>query len=567
MSKARRNKQARRNRATQKPRRVKATSIPTEQEAADAALARLARRLDASSHSIAELYALGYLELGYQQVMETTPDWMHETNALDLIILGITRKNFRSGHEFLHIRSAWLQEMRRTPHWRDIEKFVSVAVELSRASGLALDDGDLMFRLIAYLEDAGIDKRKIPAALRPNSLLANMRLARDYSKSPFLPQPTAETAQLAEEYIADLAGDREFPQSYASTLRDALLLFERAKLPILEDSLSLLLALYAGVAGSNEIQVTDLAASAEAWARGVADSSPLAPIVDTILSCATAEIGTVETLARLFAIPAFLEPTTTELQQRDVRPASDITQIAHELGYRSVEFSDHKAVTMGPLIAAQLKHQVRLFEERFGHPPAPEDPIHKGIDYNEERLRTLRLLTTLGVHPALNYAFEVEDLIPGSREAFLTPKDETAWQSAVDRYIREHPEDGAPDLDEEFAKIRTISAFLTLQSAAGDTDLAKAIVAILNDSTMSYTNEVAAIIEFLDGMEEDIVEVAADIDSLGQILKVATSWGGSTLRKRVQDWIDDDYSAFDPVSLFVVASVWWDRSRNNQRRT
>ncbi|RLK60316.1 hypothetical protein [Actinokineospora cianjurensis] len=556
MGKARRNKRDGRGQAAKA--RVSSaikSDVSNERDAADAALARLCRRAGAARQSLAEAYALGYGSLVIHQIEDTTPDWIHDTNPLDLIILGMTfGKNFRNGYEFSNTRAAWLQQLRSTTHWSDIEKFVSVAMDLSRDTGLALDSGELLYTLANHLEDAGLNRRRLPASLRPEALLANARFACGPSTDFELPEATAESVLLAEEYLADLSADIDLPDSYATTLRDALWLFDRAGAPTDTDPMVLLVVLYTGVAAYQVDDLLDLVEPAEAWALSFDYSSPLSRVLDTILVASAESLTTVDTLARLLTLPEFLEPVDMATRSWNRSPGPEMTEIALSLGYTRAIFTDYKTVALSPIMAAQL----RRAKDSFEHPPAPGDLIF-GVDPELAKQGTVNALHSFEVHPAIISAFETEDLLPASLDSFHTAGDRRAWQEAVDRYVSTNPDTEVPDLDAEFGKMKALSNILLVRSIVDDPELATEVITLIDDATASTTDELVDLADFLEAQASHLDEFGKTAETRAQTIEMARSWGGEVLVRRVLRWMDGEptiHLGTDPVALLVAAAVW-----------
>ncbi len=138
--------------------------------AALAAVTRLVRLNPPGRVSLAGAYALGYGALGMARHDEDGPDWFHELDPLDTLFLGTAFPyEFHDGYEFANGRTAWLRLIRTTGHWRGIERFVAEVVAASEEHQMPVDEGELMLLVAGRLEDAGLDQRKLPAALLPRT--------------------------------------------------------------------------------------------------------------------------------------------------------------------------------------------------------------------------------------------------------------------------------------------------------------------------------------------------------------------------------------------------------------
>lgn len=120
-----------------------------------------------------------------------------------------------------------------------------------------------------------------------------------------------------------------------------------------------------------------------------------------------------------------------------------------------------KTVKFGPETAAALRAQLAAFEQRFGRPPGPDDPLFFDEDLDVPTPLTaakseaimVDAMRAAEVDPAMIYAHQQTGL-------FLTPDnvdlvsddDRDEWTEAVERYRRTH--EGRPAFDpDDVAKI------------------------------------------------------------------------------------------------------------------
>ncbi|MFD0856800.1 hypothetical protein ACFQ07_31500 [Actinomadura adrarensis] len=235
--------------------------------------------------------------------------------------------------------------------------------------------------------------------------------------------------------------------------------------------------------------IEDASDRAVAWALGLRDDSPLIPVTDILLVGPQRGLPSDEVLGRLFAVPAFTEQVRSEDRRWHSSTGLALVALAFELGYSQVVTRAGKAVRMTPEMAALLESQSRLFKEKFGRPPAPDEPIFFDPDADTPQFPSLvdieqghvALLEQMGVAPAWIYAHQQTDgLLPRRDGTFLTDRDAQEWHEAVDRYVRLHGGE-EPDWDSNLQRINTILVLIDLQTATSDPEYAATLLRRLAD--------------------------------------------------------------------------------------
>jgi hypothetical protein len=201
-----------------------------------------------------------------------------------------------------------------------------------------------------------------------------------------------------------------------------------------------------------------------AWATGLPAGSPLVPVADVLLAAPQLGLDPDATLGHLFGIPAFSQPARPQDEvPRRSWPGTELPALAFELGFRQVVTLDSKIVRIDPDAAAALEAQLRRFEDKFGRPPGPGDPIFFDPDADEPRplqstgmeTATVAVLEAAGISPAWIYAYQnTGGLLPGPDGTFATGRDRAEWDEAVSRYTRLHQPGQPPDHQAETARLR-----------------------------------------------------------------------------------------------------------------
>ena len=174
----------------------------------------------------------------------------------------------------------------------------------------------------------------------------------------------------------------------ADALREGLRMLASAGLDVHGDPAVLLPALYAGLVAGGHEDLSDAGERAVAWALGLSEDSPLVPVTDVLLVAPQRGLDLDTALRHLFGIPAFSEraggrPPVAQLTwNRPDRP-----------GLRTRSPAGHqprsKVIRLGQDGAAMIEAQRRFFEEKFGRPPGPDDPLFFDPDADEPQPMSL----------------------------------------------------------------------------------------------------------------------------------------------------------------------------------
>ena len=534
-------------------------AVASPRDAAFAALARLLRANKPGRVSLAGAYALGYAGLGYAQREGEAPDWFHDLDPLDTLLLGtVWPAEFRDGYEFGIAQTAWLRLMRTTAHWAGIERFVREVVEASNQHDLGVDDGELMLLVVGRLEEAGLDQRKLPTALLPGVALADTRAVTGPKPDQQLPPPPGDAPDQLTRFWAGVEVELPHDGTPIDALREGLHLFTNAGVDVREDAAILLPALYATLVATDDELVNDAFDRAPAWAYALPDTSPLVPIVDAMIVAADRRLGVDDTLGHLLAMPTFTQPVPAADRTFTAAPGIALRQLAFELGYPQVVTRDSKAVRIGPDGKAALDAQVRAFERKFGRPPDPDDPIFFDPDADEPQPIPLvgleqagtHMLTAAGTCDAWIYAYQHTDgLLPRPDGTFNSDKDRRDWDTAVARFLRTHP-DQVIDDDLELAKLRAVLALTSIHMASTDPTHGASLASRLALSDLDAEADVVA--DYLDGAADQLAARHHNREHRQAAAELARAWNGTALADRIQQpTIDHD----DLPALLALAAA------------
>jgi hypothetical protein len=492
-----------------------------------------------------------------------SPDWFHEIDPLDTLVLGtVWPRMFRDGYEFGVARTAWLRLLRTTAHWPGIERFVTEVLDASDEHDLPVDDGQLMLLVAGRLEAAGLDRRKLPAALLPAQALAGSRAVRGPDPDLPLPDPPPDAAARVARFWASTGVDLPHDGTPADALREGLHLLGRAGLDVRGSVDVLLPALYLALVADEHERVDEAGERAGAWAWALPDDSPLVAVVDVLVTAAQRELDVDATLAHLFARPAF----TTEVPAADrvftADPGGALITVAAQLGYQQVRTRDSKVMVLDAGHTAGLSAQVRAFEEKFGRPPGPHDPIFfdphaddpRPISATDLERATTGMLEMSGICGAWIYAYQHTDgLLPLPDGGFNSAADQREWDEHIQRYLRSHPGETV-DHDAEVGKLRGMLAMTSIATVATDPELGASLAQRLDQDLSELDSEADVVAELLDASAEQLCEHLDDPAVAAAAAELARAWGGTALADRIRDAATPGGDADRPALLAIAAA-------------
>jgi hypothetical protein len=512
---------------------------------AQAAITRLVRGNPPGRVSLAGAYALGYGVIGLAQQEGEEPTWYPDLDPLDALVLGaVWPRQMRDGYEFGNVRTAWLAALRGTAHWAGIERFVRVVITASEEHGLPVDDGELMLLVAGRLEAAGLDQRKLPRPLLPGALLAGSRAALGGPPAGLaLPEPPPDAAEQAARLWDGTRMPLEHDGTAADALREGLGMLARAGIDVRAEVAAMLPALYAALAAAGDEELSQAGERAVAWAVGLPEDSPLVPVTDVLLAAPQLGLDPGAALRHLFGIPAFSQPARPQDRGWHSWPGTELPALAFELGFRQVDTLDSTIMRIDPDAADALESQRRRFEDKFGRPPGPDDPIFFDPDADEPQplpatgveTATVAMLEAAGISPAWIYAYQnTGGLLPGPDGTFASASDRAEWDEAVSRYAGLHQPGQRPDHQAETRKLRSALAMMTMQMAADDPGYGAALAARLTDAAAPAGSDTATVREFLhDAAGYLNRQLAARPGARAVACEYARAWAGAELAAKL----------------------------------
>jgi hypothetical protein len=553
--------------APAQPRGRPASGSP--RDAAFAALARLLKTNTPERSSLAAFYAFGYGTLGVAQRDDDpdSPSWLLDLDPLDALFLGASfGEPFTDRYDFGNARNAWLRVMRASRFWPAIQRFVVEVVQASQDHQLPVDEGELMLLVVGRLEDAGLDQRKLPADLSPRRALARARCLRGPDPHQPLPAPPPDAANLVARLWAGTDVRLSHDGTPADALREGIHLLRRAGLDVHTDPVLLLVALYVALVGADSETLRDAPPRAQAWALGLPEDSPLVAVADVLLLGPARGWDVDTTLRHLFGVPAFTRPVPAQDRRFTSEPGHALVDLAFELGYPQLDTRQATVMRLGPDAGVLFQAQTRAFEEKFGRPPGPDDPIFFDPDADEPRpmpaagmeSATTTMLTAAGICGAWVYACQHTDgLLPRPDGSFNTEADAREWQGNVDRYLRAHPGDTVDDAT-ELGKLRAMLAMISLDMAARTPEYGATLARQLQNPTpRSGSDDAELLEEFLHAASTIVAAAAADPARVAAAAELARGWSGASMAHRVQQaaHADPDDMGLDIRLALAAASV------------
>ena len=512
---------------------------------AEASLVRLVRRNPPGKVSLAGAYVLGYAALGMAQQEGDEPQWYHELDPLDTLFLGtVWPQQLRDGHEFANARTAWPRLLRGTACWPGIERFVREVLAASEEHDLPVDEGELMLLLAGRLEAAGLDQRKVPRDLLPDRALAGARLGYGPADDAMLPDPPLDVAERVAGLWAATETGLPHDGTSADALREGLHLLASAGADVRGDAALLLPALYAGLVAGEYEDLSEAGERSVAWALGLSEDSPLVPVTDVLLAAPQRGLDPDTVLGHLLGVPAFTDPVRAQDRHWHSWPGAALTDLAFELGYAQVMTRDSKVIRLDRGGAAMLEAQCRRFEEKFGRPPGPDDPLFFDPGADEPRpfslpgleTATVGMLEAAGVSAAWIYACQhTGGLLPRPDGSFASERDQAEWDDAVGRYIRLHQPGGEVDHEAETRRLQDVLAGVTLQMAADDPGYGTALAAPLATAGVQAGSDSALLREYLRARAHDLASMLRSDPAIrSAACEYARAWAGAGLADRVR---------------------------------
>jgi hypothetical protein len=512
---------------------------------AQAAVTRLVRGNPPGKVSLAGAYALGFGALGMAQLEGDEPEWFADLDPLDTLFLGtVWPGTFADGYEFANALTAWLRLLRGTVHWAGIERFVREVLAASAEHDLPVDEGELMLLVVGRLEAVGLDQRKIPRSLLPGTALAGTRVARGPDPDAPLPDPPPDAASRVARLWAATEIGMPHDGTAQDALREGLHLLSAAGMEVRHETAALLPALYIALVAGEFQELAQAGDRAVAWALGLAEDSALVPVTDVLLTAPQRGLDPDAALGHLLGIPAFADPVTAGDRQWHSWPGTEMISLAFELGYPQVITLDSKVIRVDRDQAAALEAQVRRFEEKFGRPPGPDDPLFFDPDADQPQpvsltgleTETVGMLEAAGICPAWIYAYQnTGGLLPRPDGSFATPRDQAEWDEAVSRYVRVHQPAATIDHQAETRKLANIMTSMTLQMAADDPGYGAAMAAQLGTASGPAGTDSALLREYLRACADELGSTLRADRAIAQAAgEHARAWGGASLASRLQ---------------------------------
>jgi hypothetical protein len=102
-----------------------------------------------------------------------------------------------------------------------------------------------------------------------------------------------------------------------------------------------------------------------------------------------------------------------------------------------------KKIPLNPEAMNALKRQLKAFEEKFGRPPGPQDPVFFDPDssvpetISQEKLdrQMMEVMDAAGLDPAFTYAYKKTGLLVTTRNKHLLSRSKRkAWNDAINEY-------------------------------------------------------------------------------------------------------------------------------------
>jgi hypothetical protein len=359
-----------------------------------------------------------------------------------------------------------------------------------------------------------------------------------------LPDPPLDVAERVAGLWAATETGLPHDGTSADALREGLHLLASAGADVRGDAALLLPALYAGLVAGEYEDLSEAGERSVAWALGLSEDSPLVPVTDVLLAAPQRGLDPDTVLGHLLGVPAFTDPVRAQDRHWHSWPGAALTDLAFELGYAQVMTRDSKVIRLDRGGAAMLEAQCRRFEEKFGRPPGPDDPLFFDPGADEPRpfslpgleTATVGMLEAAGVSAAWIYACQhTGGLLPRPDGSFASERDQAEWDDAVGRYIRLHQPGGEVDHEAETRRLQDVLAGVTLQMAADDPGYGTALAAPLATAGVQAGSDSALLREYLRARAHDLASMLRSDPAIrSAACEYARAWAGAGLADRVR---------------------------------
>jgi hypothetical protein len=541
---------------------------------AEAALVRLSRASSPGDLTLAGAYALGYLGRADMQ-RDGGPGWLYDLDPVETLYFGAAWPEATMRFDsfpFSNACAAWLRTLRGTEHWAGIERFVRETIAVSDKHRLPVDGPELALLAAGRLERAGLDQDRLPDRILPGKLLhgPGLRCVTGPDLDMVLPDPAPGADTLIDRFWASVRTPERLPPdgTAADAMREGLNGIHRAGLRARGLPVLLLAALYASLVADGfgeNTGIGDISGSAEqsqAWALGLASDSPLIPVTDLLLIGAKRDLSPDDILARLYSIPAFTGPVRRADRIWHSSPGTALMSIAFELGYREVQLRNATAVRADPTEAITDQVQRRRFEEQFGRPPEPGDPLFWEPDADgpvplttetAEEARA-RILREVGACDAWQHAHDRTGILPLLNGSFATSQDRDDWNAAIAEYTRTHP-GTVIDHQAELAKIQHDFADNAVHLAADDPDYGTGLAARL-DTITDRDIDIPVLAAYLNASRGHLLgQLRNDPEVTERACEHARAWTGAELTAQVRAAITTTDADVPAAVLLTIAAA------------
>jgi hypothetical protein len=398
----------------------------------------------------------------------------------------------------------------------------------------------------------------------PATLLEGSRFIFGPEEGITLPEPPSDASERVDRLWSAAQVSMPHDGTAVDALRQGLHMLGAAGLDTRSDPAALLPALYVSLVATEDEDLSEAVEHAVAWALGLGADSPLVPVTDVLLVAPSRGLDADTVLGHLFGIPAFGERASEEGRSWHSSPGNTLLSLAFDLGYRQVITRDSKVIRMDQGTVAGMQAQFRKFEEKFGRPPGPRDPVFFDPDADEPtpltmegaQETTVAMLKAAGISPAWIYAYEHTDgLLPTYDGSFLSEQDQAEWDDKVEEYIELHDPDLEVDHDIETRNLQGMLVVTTLQMVAADPQYASSLAARLDTVPLPTDGDVTLLDEQLRAWEGWLTQELCSNTSVAEsACEYARAWSGAQLAGRLRaaaDAPDEDI----PASVLLAVAV------------
>lgn len=238
------------------------------------------------------------------------------------------------------------------------------------------------------------------------------------------------------------------------------------------------------------------------WATGLPLASPLVPVTDALFAAIQADPAPsgLDLLARLLAVPEAVQTYQVGDGAYMSGPGFAVARLAMDAGATQVRISERSAQALDPSDAGTVEEQARLFEEKFGRPPGPDDPLFFDPDAEEPSELSVEQVAaaaeeayrSMGLSDYTIRAMRLAETDPPVTGRYEDPEQQRDWEQALVDAAAElglSESEAAEKVEHDLAMLQVQFASMLLQRMLSEPETGTAVVTGLREAVSDLDDE------------------------------------------------------------------------------